>query len=308
MERNKTKKIPEIFINSYSGAENGLLIIGLEELFGRYSDLVSNSHRCLFYQLILVTEGECSVCVDSVQSKCEPKTLLPISKGQVEICSSNDNIKGYALLFSEEYINKYPGDIGWVNNLEIFDFKSSPLLLNLNDMEYLDLLLLFNNTKKELGFSNGFGREEVLFNLLKVLLITSERIKRARIKESKNKNSCDLNLLDEFRNILDKNFYTERSVKYYSDTLNITPKKLNRITSNYWGKSSKQVIEERVLLETKRLLLHTSQSVKEIGIALGFTDPTNFNKFFKKSTNMTPVNYRTEFRPHLDHNKASINH
>lgn len=308
MELNKVKKIPEIYINNYSSSETGLLIIRLEELFVRHSELISSSHRCLFYQLILVTEGVCSVCVDSVQSKCEPKTLLPISKGQVEICSSDENIKGYALLFSEEYINKYPGDIGWVNNLELFDCKSSPLLLSLNDLEYLDLLLLFNNTKKELGLSTGFGREEVLFNLLKVLLITSERIKRARIKEGKNGNFGDLNLLDEFRNILDKNFNIERSVKYYAGILNITPKKLNRITSNYWGKSSKQIIEERVLLETKRLLLHTCQSVKEIGIAMGFTDPTNFNKFFKKSTNMTPVNYRIEFSPHLDHNKASINH
>lgn len=308
MEQIKAKIIPEICIDNYSGVNTGLLIIKLEELFGRHSELISNSHRCQYYQLLLVTEGVCSVCVDSVQSICEAKTLLPISKGQVEVCSSAESIKGYALIFSEEYINKYPGDIGWVNNLELFDFKTSPLLLSLNDMEYLDLLVLFNNTRKELILSTGYGREEVLFNLLKVLLITSERIKRAKIKESKSSNSNDLNLLDEFRSILDEKFYNERSVKYYSDILNVTPKKLNRVISNYWGKSSKQVIEERVLLETKRLLLHTNQSVKEIGIALGFTDPTNFNKFFKKSTNMTPVNYRTEFRPHLDHNKASINH
>ncbi|MDP4115583.1 MAG: helix-turn-helix domain-containing protein [Bacteroidota bacterium] len=162
-------------------------------------------------------------------------------------------------------------------------------------MEYIDLLILFKNTRKESVSLNEYGKDEVLFNLLRILLITSERIKRTRINNS-IKDIGDLTLLEDFKKHLEIHYSNSRSVQYYSDILNITPKKLNRVTFSYWGKSSKQVIEERVLLETKRLLIHTNQSVKEIGMLLGFNDPTNFNKFFKKSTNMTPVYFRLSYK------------
>jgi AraC family transcriptional regulator, transcriptional activator of pobA len=58
------------------------------------------------------------------------------------------------------------------------------------------------------------------------------------------------------------------------------------------GKSPKVIISERVLLEIKRLLVHTNQSIKEIGFDLGFNEPTNFIKYFRQQTGQTPSEFR----------------
>ena len=91
------------------------------------------------------------------------------------------------------------------------------------------------------------------------------------------------------------NYITQKRVGFYCQELNITPKRLNKATSNIFGKTPKNIIDERVLLESKRLLAHTSESIKEISFSLGFEELTNFIKYFKKHTKKTPVEFREEF-------------
>ncbi|WP_459640649.1 helix-turn-helix domain-containing protein [Flavobacterium sp. CGRL2] len=58
------------------------------------------------------------------------------------------------------------------------------------------------------------------------------------------------------------------------------------------GKTPKEIIDDRVMLEAKRLLAHTNENVKEISYELGFEEPTNFIKYFRKHSNSTPVEFR----------------
>ena len=59
--------------------------------------------------------------------------------------------------------------------------------------------------------------------------------------------------------------------------------------------SAKELIDERVVLEAKRMLVHTSNSIKEIGFDLGFDEPTNFIKYFRKHEEKTPIEFRKSF-------------
>ena len=108
-------------------------------------------------------------------------------------------------------------------------------------------------------------------------------------------NNRDDNLLKEFEELLSKNLNTSRSVKYYADLLAISTKKLNSITKTYWGITAKEFIEERIIHESKKILLETPDTIKQISYTLGFTEPTNFNKFFKKFTSTTPLQFREQF-------------
>ena len=108
-------------------------------------------------------------------------------------------------------------------------------------------------------------------------------------------NNRDGNLLKEFNELLSKNLNSSRSVKYYANLLAISTKKLNNITKTYWGITAKEFIEERKINESKKILLETPDSIKQISFTLGFTEPTNFNKFFKKFTDTTPLQFREQF-------------
>jgi AraC-like DNA-binding protein len=74
--------------------------------------------------------------------------------------------------------------------------------------------------------------------------------------------------------------------------MNISSKILNVATSQIVGSSPKKMIIERIILEAKRLLFQTNHSTKEISFLLGFEEPTNFNKFFKKHTYITPIKFK----------------
>ena len=102
-------------------------------------------------------------------------------------------------------------------------------------------------------------------------------------------------LLNEFNLLLSKKNEFSRSVKFYAELLAISPKKLNNITKFYCGKTAKEFIEDKIISDSKKLLLDTADTVKYISYSMGFTEPTNFNKFFKKLTNITPLQFREQY-------------
>ncbi len=89
------------------------------------------------------------------------------------------------------------------------------------------------------------------------------------------------------------NQYKQRlSVAQYANILNITPTHLNRVCRNILDISASQLINERTLLEAKRLLSYTSMSISEIAYDLGYIDTAHFSKFFSKNNQITPSNFR----------------
>lgn len=78
----------------------------------------------------------------------------------------------------------------------------------------------------------------------------------------------------------------------YADMLHISSNHLNKVIKKETGKTAHELIEEMLLLEAKALILHTDLSVAEIGYHLNFADPSHFNKFFKKLSGVTPLQYR----------------
>jgi hypothetical protein len=86
-------------------------------------------------------------------------------------------------------------------------------------------------------------------------------------------------------------------VPYFITTVKCSTceKRLGQATSKVLGKTPKELINDRTLLEAKRLLVHGNQSIKEIGFYLGFEEPTNFIKYFRKHTDKTPVEFRESY-------------
>jgi AraC family transcriptional regulator, transcriptional activator of pobA len=301
-------EIHEIEINSFQKNSNGFLVTSLNEFLERYSKVLLNSHRLGYYQMIFISDGSGNIWIDSNKYSLTRGNIFSLSKGQVELLEANSSLSGFVVLFSEEFINKNPGDIGWINNLKLFDSLSVSIVIDLCKEEYEEFVVLLEKIGFEFKSENDFAKDEILMNLLKALLLKSERIKREKIKNLTG-DPGDLNYLTQFKNKLEENFSCSRSVQYYANQLNITSKKLNQITSDFWGRPTKQIIEERVLLETKRLLVHTDLTVKEIGSSVGFNDPTNFNKFFKRYIKTTPAEFRLlSNKTQSDHKTASINH
>ena len=91
-------------------------------------------------------------------------------------------------------------------------------------------------------------------------------------------------LVQRFKGLVEQHFSEWHQVQDYAKELNVSPGYLNEVISSAIQKPAKEYIQNRLILETKRLSLFTSKSNKEIGYELGFDDPSHFSKFFKTFT------------------------
>jgi len=102
--------------------------------------------------------------------------------------------------------------------------------------------------------------------------------------------------LQRFFTILEADHATTRSVARYAKRAGISPRRLAELVHAHAGKSTKQAIDDRVILEQKRLLVHSELSVKELAARTGFAEPTNLVKFFRHHTGTTPLEFREDHR------------
>ncbi|WP_459212386.1 helix-turn-helix domain-containing protein [Aquimarina rhabdastrellae] len=127
---------------------------------------------------------------------------------------------------------------------------------------YLNILLF--NAKRELEYSDGVSylksrSQEITYN---------------------------------FENLIKKTKHKHQPIKYYAEKLNISPIYLAECVKKVTSKTAKQIINEYLVLEAKSLLKQSNESIAEIAYALGFEDNSNFVKYFKKQTGVTPKQYK----------------
>ena len=158
--------------------------------------------------------------------------------------------------------------------------------------EMLELLALVEQLEVEQARPVDSLQEPVLAGLLRVLLLRAERM-RAGGQEAVPA------ALERFFTILERDHAETRSVAHYARAAGISPRRLGELLAAQTGKSTKQVIDERVVLEHKRLLAHTELSVKELAARTGFPEPTNLVKFFRHHTGTTPLAFRAAHRTFL---------
>ncbi len=132
---------------------------------------------------------------------------------------------------------------------------------------------------------------EMLQMMLKRLIILCTRIYKSQ-KNFSRIETKDVDIIREFHFLVEQHFKTKHSVKEYADLLNRSPKTLANIFSKISDKSPLQIIHERKLLEAKRILRYTNKPVKEIAYELGFDDIQSFSRFFKKSENISPSQFK----------------
>ena len=97
-----------------------------------------------------------------------------------------------------------------------------------------------------------------------------------------------------FRRMLSREVIEERNVAYYARALNCSPRTLTRACERAGAASPKHLIDQSVLLEAKRLLALPNASITQTSDQLGFTEPTNFTKFFKRVGGISPSDWQAD--------------
>ncbi len=265
-------------------------VVDIAELYKKYRNTITTPHRAEFYHIIWFEEGCPMHLVDFDPVKIKPNTILFLSKDIIHCFDRKTTFEGKAILFTDSFFCRTETDTRFLRNTVLFNYLFSVTQIQLtNESEkFSDLLQQMTD---ELKNNKDHLQADILHNLLHNFLLYSER-ERHKQNFDEIKKDEDLDYVMLFKDLLESRYKNQKQVKYYAKQIIVTEKRLNQATAKILGKTPKQIIDQRIMLEAKRILSYTTYSVKAIGYILGFKEPTNFIKFFKKHSQCTPTEFR----------------
>jgi AraC family transcriptional activator of pobA len=173
----------------------------------------------------------------------------------------------------------------------LFYGSSRKMFVSLNEGDQKDMELLLHIFQDEFEKRDEI-QGEMMQLLIKRLIIILTRLAKEQYIIEKEPVGDKFDIVRKYNMLVEDHFRREHQVKFYAEKLFRSPKTLSNVFALYHYKSPLLIIQERVLLEAKRLLFYTEKSSKQIAFELGFEDAHNFSKFFKNHTGMAPTDFK----------------
>lgn len=242
----------------------------------------SSSSKVKHYEIIWIFSGVGSRIVEFDEFLLKPHRLFFLYPGSVQTWKNVSQVLGIHITFSEEFL-LYTWQHSTPKTIPFFSFINNISFIDIEDKE--NIYALLDLLKKEYKI-NTHHNYEIISSYLKILL--SKLLYKPDIETSVPTNS----FISKFEQLLEKNFYTHQNVEDYAKFVHLSPNYLNDLIRNKTGKSVGWWIRKRRLVESKRRLLFSADSISKIASDLNFNDISYFCRFFKKYTDQSPLQFR----------------
>jgi AraC-like DNA-binding protein len=247
-------------------------------------------HRKDYYFFALILEGSSRHWVDTQQYTMKPNTFYYTAPPQVHVKEQAMPARGYICCFTDAFLTMQQNES--LKKLPIIQNPYGGHEMSLTGEETAQIRdimcrMLVESRQKD-SWHNG-----MLVAYLQVLLISLSR-KYTSMYPPEIIPSREL--LKKFNLLVETHYRELHEVAAYAELLHISPGHLGEVIRQQSGKTAIELIHERVLLESRRLLFHTEDAIKEIAFQLGFEDASYFNRFFKRLCGQTPLHFRTSTR------------
>ncbi|WP_236636822.1 helix-turn-helix domain-containing protein [Sinomicrobium soli] len=228
-------------------------------------------------EIVFFTGGEGHHFLDLKNYKIDPPVLFFIHKNQVHHWEINTAPRGYVIIIKESYlettkdksINTRLLQLNGINELRIPSEKAGQL-----ENLFRALCHEFEGSHPKTAIFEG------IFNV--ILMSLTDYANRL------NGNPQNTGLL--FLNMISADLKV--NVRHYAETLNMTPQNLNNLCKKLFNQTASEVIARHIIKEVKYLLVYTDLAVADIACKLSFQDTSNFIRYFKRHTGLTPFKYR----------------
>ncbi|WP_405211669.1 helix-turn-helix domain-containing protein [Dokdonia sp. Asnod2-E02] len=258
------------------------------------STLVLTNFNCAPSQELLASSGMYKIiwARDASRELLIDGYKITLQKGQVIFCTplnileikQRDGL--VALVFNREFycIREHDDEVSC--NGFLFYGSSEPPVITLDEKELKSFDAMFLMMREEFETRDHI-QGEMLRVLLKRLLIKSSRLIKNTIPAPDIATS-QYDLVRQYHILVEQHFRSKHKVADYADLLFKSPKTLSNHFKQVGEKTPLQVINDRIILEAKRLLIYSDKNVEEVAYGVGFNDAGHFSKFFKKHTTLPP--------------------
>ncbi|WOT04435.1 helix-turn-helix domain-containing protein [Shewanella youngdeokensis] len=284
--------VPEITFKDTRLPNVGFEVITLSTLYQRVAsgeiEYLGQPHRVNFHNLIFFTGSSGEHFVDFNTVQVEKGSVVLVNKGQIHAFDLVNQPQGKVVVFTDAYLDKVAAAIditifapthlvaSYLQNLSLSAEKTQSL------MSLMELIY----TEYQLSQPN-ISYLQVLF----AALLTKVSESRPDIYHHQM-TPAQIKCFDRFTHALSLAFTHTRDAKIFAAQIGTTYKTLNNICKMATSRTAKQLIDAYTILEAKRRLSIDNIQVQQLSDFLGFDEPTNFVKYFKKHTLMTPSQFK----------------
>lgn len=245
--------------------------------------LIQKPHKHDFFMLILFEQGEGMHTIDFRNYPIAHQELHILFPGQVHRWDIGEKTVAAQLMMDYVFFERI---VPYLRYAKI-SYIQRPVI-PLSNFAFQQLKYEFDNIKEELSKETP----------LKELVHARAAVLASLISQEAENQFEDIRLLQsdpriaKFNSLIEEHFKTEKGIAFYAEQLHISANYLNVLCKKRLQTSATQLIQQRVLLEAKRLLQSTDLSIKVIAYELNFVDHAYFSNFFKNQTGITPSGFR----------------
>lgn len=233
---------------------------------------------------IFLSKGGIEVDLDLQNLKIISPAVINIKGGQILQINkfSKDSVCSFIVMSKRFTDNLFL----LLQECRLFVSASRKAIINIP----ADLVSHFNNFYKHIYFimndkDNPYSYQAMVMAISSFFLETAYRCYEPT-SEGTNR------IVDQFIEMVQQHFKTQRFLNYYAQRLEISPKHLSRTVKKETGFTAVEWIERYVILEAKVLLKSTNKNIQQISDELNFPSQSFFGKYFKKNVGMSPVQFR----------------
>jgi AraC-like DNA-binding protein len=250
------------------------------DLYSMYHGPHTHDYNCLSF----LYEGSTEHSADLKWSKTEAPAILLLDVDQVHTHASTKDCKIIYICFSPDFLHR-----GHMKSAQCIDSVFSQPVVHLSacQLQEMDTYIQLIFKEQEKGSRQDI---RIISSLLDIILILT--LKFSEFSEPAPYDHKKKELYLRFKSVLKTHFKMYHQVNYYASALQVGTDKLTEVIRMYTGRSPKQLIDERLIAEAKRLLYWSDLRAKEVAWELGFETDAYFNRFFKKHMAITPKEFQ----------------
>ncbi|MCD8556449.1 MAG: AraC family transcriptional regulator [Bacteroides graminisolvens] len=269
-------------------------IMKMPDFFFDNVDKPMHPHVHGFYQIIWFQKGTGVHYVDFKEYPIIDNTLFFISPGQIHYFENNPNFEGVIIHFNESFLSDENSSENVFLKYNVFNAFDAVPYYHIKTEDAERLIYLTKEMFCEALKNNDFAHEDLLKYHIKMFLIYIQRMGNRGSGVPLCINNAANRTFVQFRQMIEHHYKQMHTVKEYACRLNVSTKTLTNCVYESSHATPLKIINDRIVLEAKRQLIHSSLKIKEIAYSLGFEDPSYFVKFFKRQTGYLPAEFRDE--------------
>jgi len=269
-----------------------------KDVMAMFGEKTDKPHRHNYYTVLWSHNKAGKHIVDYKEFDLNPNNIFFVSPGQVHQVIHNQSPDATVILFTCDFLAKNFVSERFIQDLNLFSEISSTPPIKISASSAESLKEIIDKMIKVISTNDPF-RFDLVGAYLKLFLIECNKFAHEPKSENLQTLQSGKSILKKFKNLLETHFVDWKKVSRFAAELNISSDYLNEVVKATTGKTAKELVVQRIILESKRLGLHTDYSNKEIAYRIGFNDPSHFSRFFKNAEGISFTEFRNRLNQEL---------